>query len=403
MLVSAVTIAAWSCAGAIPSDNRPSQASVPASGRLDASDLLSVRLITSHPTQSLPIIRLGTSDELTLQFEMETDVGRPWSIRFLPATIDWEPSYEPEPETLPAPDELFDYDTSNTNDFPYVHYEYTFPNQRVSFSRSGNYLMEVFDGRSGQTLFDRGFYITDDDIRVALDSNSWALITDQPDELLPEARIDVPNDPWVPAGEVEVRFLKNGWTNPVLASGQPKIEGATYIYTPAEPFPFTRTVFGVDLSDPTQIHQRDDITIPATLDLFPDDYRFFREQYQLSSPVPRLSFSPYDPNQEYVQARFYLAKAPSGDAPHLTGSFNNWLIEPKYRMKWDAREGGYMLDLLLKNEEHFYAYYWDGEGLGPVSKFEGPNEVHFTALVYAKDTRYPTHRLWAVTSESISD
>ena len=108
----------------------------------------------------------------------------------------------------------------------------------------------------------------------------------------------------------------------------------------------------------------------------------------------------------YLHVQFSLINAPGpgGGRPYLVGSFTDWLIDPRYQMQWDESSRVYFLDLLIKEEEIFYAYYWDDPGLLPSeSKFQGPSEVSFTAFVYARDARYPTARLLAIKSDRVTE
>lgn len=373
---------------------------------LPESGLLSTHLHTTHPNLSLPVIRRGTSDLLTLEFETAGPVARSLSVAFHRATRNWERTDQPEPLPLPFPDEIVDYENSEDKDFPYVSYTYEFPNPRVNFERSGNYILEVSDSDTKEKLFERRFYVTGSDLDFVLQASSWSLITEDPDELRPEVRVDLPVDPWYSPGDCTVCFIKNGWVDEVLCAAHPQIEGPIYIYRPDTRFRPTIPVLQADLNaEGRPVLRRDDFTVPETVILFPDDPRLAAQNYSFSSPIPRNLGMSTDLSIPIVNVEFSLTDAPpkSGEGgPYLVGSFSDWVIEPRYQMQWDDANGVYYLNLLLKKEQIYYAYLWeDASRIPSGGKFEGPGEVSFTAFIYVRDSRYPTERLLGVKSTQI--
>lgn len=404
--LAAMGVAFWvaACASGGGSSRTATNASPPPPPAMERSDarVLAIHLSSDQPSQVIPVIRRETTDRLLLSFDIAGDGRQFYTARFRPADHDWRVSHANEQGVLPPPDEITDYQTSADLDFPYVQYTYEFPNSRVEFYRSGNFVLEVVDDR-GRILFARHFFVSDDLLEVTIGARSSSLITDRPDELIPEARVPLPNDPWFSPNDCSVSFFKNGWTDETFRSGIARIEGDDYIFEASDPFRLTVPVFSTDLTGNTGIHRRDPITVPETVTLLPDDMRFWGDDYRFSSPLPRRAGSPV-PETRYVLTHFIVQDGPRDDAPFLVGTFNDWEASPAYQLAWRPEDATYEIVLPLREEPIFYTYAWrEPDAVRPQSKFAGPESVVFTAVVYAKDARYPTDRVLAVRSQTLPE
>ena len=408
LATAVVSLGVWSCAsggggasgGAAPgrTEDRPA----PVTYVESEARVLAVHLASNRPTQAIPVIRRDTDDRLQLSFDVAGDRREFYTAHFHPATQNWQVTDTVEEGILPPPDDITDYQTSTDLDFPYVQYRYEFPNPRIDFYRSGHFVLQVLND-TDQILLERRFYVSDDILDVEVVARSSSLITDRPDELIPEARVVLPNDPWFSPSDCSVRFIKNGWTDQFFQVGISRVEGDAYVFEAPRAFRLTVPVFNADLRGITGIHHRDEITVPVTISLLPDDMRFWGDDYRLASPLPRQIALP-NPSIRYVRTRFFVRNGPRGDAPYLVGSFNDWEISKGYQLEWNQPDNSYEIELPLREEKFFYTYAWrNPDAVRPQSKFEGPEEVVFTAILYAKDQRYPTDRILAVKSQTLPD
>ncbi len=375
----------------------------PAGVRLGPEAVLEVKLLSTHPTESLPVVRRNSDYVLSLTFEVPGDRSEFYSVRFLPADREWNVSTAPEEGILPAPDEITDYVHSSDLDFPYIQYKYEFPNSRVEFYRSGNFILEVLD-IDRRVLFDRRFFVTDNEVEFNIATKSTSLITDRPDELIPEAGVAIPTEPWFGTEDVSVCFMKNGWMDEILCSEIVRVEGSRYIFEAPRKFRRTIPVQFVNLAATGGVRRRDDITIPVSVSLFVDDLRFWGDDHQWSSPVPRPAAGYEDAGIRYVDTIFALRGLDQTERPILVGTFNDWDPDAGHRLKWNPSEGLHMLKVPLKEDEMFYSYVWDDiDNARAQSKFEGPDQVVFNVFVYAKDSRYPTERLLGIGNQVLPE
>lgn len=409
LIAVTATVGVWACASAGGGGTGGSRRPAPPPERPAASThvsadakVLSVFLASNRPSQAIPVIRRETEDRLRLSFDVAGDGRNFYTAHFHPADAEWRVSTSAEEGILPPPDDITDYQSSTDLDFPYVQYRYEFPNSRVDFYRSGNFILQVLNERR-ELILERRFYVSDDLLEIDVAAKSSSLITDRPDELIPEVRVPLPNDPWFSPNDCSVSFLKNGWTDQSFRVGISRVEGDDYVFEAPHVFRLTVPVFSTDLNGTTGIHRRDEITVPVTVSLLPDDMRFWGDDYRFSTPLPRRAVPP-DPSVRYVQTEFFVRNGPRGEAPYLVGSFNDWEAGPDYQLQWNQAEGTWEIALPLREEQFFYTYSWpDPDAVRPQSKFEGPQEVVFTAIVYAKDTRYPTNRILAIKSQQLPE
>ena len=402
-LLSSVLL--WACASTPPGDSGPGAEETsrePSGGDSTggeppaAQGLLGVAFAPGH---TVPVIRMESGDVLDLSFDVARSGN--YSIRFTPATRDWAPSRDPEPHPMPRPDRILEYENFFGLDDQYVRYSYEFPNSRVSFPRSGNYLLEVYESDSGASLFSRNFAVSDDLFEITIQPSARSYV-EFPDEIRPEARVDLPRDPNFAPEDCTVCFVKNGWIDDRYCTEVFRLEGPTYVYTAHDMFRPTVPVRYLDLRSDQYVSRRFEHTVPNELILFPDDLRE-RPVYTYSTPIPRSPAVNPPELGPYVRAQFSLFNVPaSAGPPYVVGSFNDWAKRPEHRMTYDQASDTYTLDLLVEETEIYYAYLWDDQGsVIDRTQFEGPPAVAYTVLLYAKDWRYPTDRLLAVRGEQL--
>ena len=94
-----------------------------------------------------PIIRLGSSDRLVLRFDdLDADVKR-YFYTVVHCDADWRPSGLEKHEFIDGFDmeEIYDMEFSRGTIIPYTHYHLRLPNRNFGFTKTGNYVLQVFD------------------------------------------------------------------------------------------------------------------------------------------------------------------------------------------------------------------------------------------------------------------
>ena len=142
--------------------------------------IASVKLIAGDDQLADPVGVLGEAlfhisfDDLNLD-------TRHLKFTFLHCTHDWQPSQLNPIEYIDGfmEDDITQYDHSFNTIEPYIHYEATFPNENISFSKSGNYILYVYDDTPENPILTRRFMVLESlpakvlcDVHPAFDVNN---------------------------------------------------------------------------------------------------------------------------------------------------------------------------------------------------------------------------------------
>ncbi|MEM9664698.1 MAG: type IX secretion system plug protein domain-containing protein, partial [Bacteroidota bacterium] len=308
-------------------------------------------------------------------------------------------------------DDVLDYQISRGTDVPYVHYTYTFPNETIDFVLSGNYVLRVTEqGDETAVLFEVPFFVADQATGLSFATEPVMV----PGSAYPfQQPVAVFQPPTALEGDVfnfttcfvqNARYEQARCTERPLVTQQPRLR---FFLQPEVAFEPQPADFFLDLS---QLRPGGDLMAtdlsasPMTAELEPD---FARLGADLGTPrlnrqtVTQGALNGGEPQLagEYVMTRF--GYVPPDERPYrgdvfLLGSFNQWRYDPAYRMDWNAEEGRYELDVLLKQGLYEYQYATpedtDTALRGPLPR---RNDL-YTALVYYRDLQFNTDRLISV-------
>ena len=110
-------------------------------------DIISMKVENKHKRFALPIITLNSSEQLVLSFDDESDQTKYFKYTYIHCTYDWKPTpnfNKMDYMNTFMEGDIFNYQTSvNTVQF-YTNYSVDFPNEQVSISKSGNYILYVY-------------------------------------------------------------------------------------------------------------------------------------------------------------------------------------------------------------------------------------------------------------------
>ncbi len=119
---------------------------------------------------NLPVITLGTSQKLRLEFDDWAAVFKTYAYEIVYCNADWTPSELPAQQYIQGftNDFINDYAFSFNTYVPYIHYRVEFPNDYTTFLKSGNYLL-IVKGDDNKPVITKRFYVQENKF-VALDS-----------------------------------------------------------------------------------------------------------------------------------------------------------------------------------------------------------------------------------------
>jgi hypothetical protein len=125
-------------------------------------DLASIRLAPATAPMGYPIITLGSSEQLMLNFDdLSSNDNRYLKYTVIHCTHDWKPSDLTPFDYIDGyiEDELTEHSYSFNTVQSYVHFKLLFPNNMLNITKSGNYLLFVYDDTPDNPILTRRFMV----------------------------------------------------------------------------------------------------------------------------------------------------------------------------------------------------------------------------------------------------
>ncbi len=116
-----------------------------------------------------PVIELGSGEQLEMHWDLLDDERTNYQYKFIHCTKDWEKSPLNEMEYLEGfNDNYVEYAENSFNaQQNYTHYAIMFPNDLVSFKKSGNYIAVIYpENNEDFPVITRKFYVTENTFKV---------------------------------------------------------------------------------------------------------------------------------------------------------------------------------------------------------------------------------------------
>lgn len=329
-----------------------------------ASYIKSIQFHKSGSPQAPPILRLGTSETLSLSFDALKSEGQQFRMEVSHRDPDWSESILP-PE-LVVRGIRSAYITggirSRFRDVSYYHYSTRFPVQSFEFLVSGNYLLHVYDDLTNQEVFSLPFFIHENEGRIS--STAEVVFNNNRSRRAEEQLFTTYNYPsfvQFPQFDLSFRFAQNKlWGNtkePDIFDAS--VEGEVEFHLSRDQMYKADFEFNtVDLNE-LRNHNR-------FLDFNPssDPQKVvLREDVQnfAAAPIPvrqsRFGSVNNDRSSRYISTDFSLIPRRTLDPStniYLTGDFNQWQIQSSFKLEYDEASGQWKVNALIK--QGFYAY-----------------------------------------------
>lgn len=372
-----------------------------------------VQLYRGTDERSLPVVSLE-GGQLTLEFDLMNEQGRPLSVYFIHADRQWRRDLSPN-QVLESyqNDRIFDYRSSQGTTVPYTHYTYRFPNDDIRFRVSGNFIVRVTKrGQRDSVLFEQPFFVTDEAGQLQVGAEGIAVAGQRQRSVRPVARYSPPTalrgDPFGYA----VCFVQDGRLpdarcrdRPTLAR-QPEL---SFELDRDRAFAPTTANYTLDLGDlrsTNSIERLDRTSVPFEALLAPD-YADFSGQ-DLGAPLngqivvrdavdgranPEVA-------AEYVETTF--AFVPPTNRPltgevSVAGSFSGMDPARGTTMEWVPGRARYEGTVLLKQGRYEYFYSGTDPQLQESIRRSQPlTRSTYTTFVYYRDPSLGTDRLLRV-------
>ncbi len=118
---------------------------------------------------SYPIIKLNSNEKLVVNFDLLADRPESYYYTFIHCDKDWKKSDIFQNDYLQGYSEnpVEDYPNSFNTTVSYIHFRFSFPNDRVSISLSGNYILIIYPaGKPDDPAITQRFVVTENAAEV---------------------------------------------------------------------------------------------------------------------------------------------------------------------------------------------------------------------------------------------
>ncbi|MGY3213347.1 type IX secretion system plug protein [Mucilaginibacter sp. HD30] len=363
----------------------------------------SVELYNTSKVGSFPVINLNTPEQLLLAFDDLRGGFHNYYYTIEHCDNKWNSSGLSIGFYLQSyqDDRIIDYLYSTNTMRKYTHYELKFPNENIKPKISGNYVLKVYeDGDQNKMILTRRLYVLGSRVGVAADVVTPNLV--QLRQTGQKVNVQVNYGGLVvqnPNSDMRLVVMQNERSETAQTNIAPTyVRNGQLIYNDISINNFagrnefrrfdTRTLklnsqrIGriyrdtaysvVLLTEPLRNN-------PDYLFEFDNDGRFFILN-QDGNDARR------DADYTYVYFSLAPGNLPSQGAVHLIGQFNNYRIDERSKLEFDAGAGRYIGKQLLKQGVYDYEYTWvDNAGKADDVPIEGSHfetENEYQVLVY---------------------
>lgn len=339
----------------------------------------------------VPILTLGESDQLNVNFDLiDYDVHYlRYSIKHCNA--DWQPSQLIESEYVSGfnQSDITDYAQSEGTFTHYFNYNFTLPNEDMQILKSGNYLLSVYEQDNPENvLFQTRFYVCEHTVNVAVETTSRTDI--DYNNAHQQVSFEVSYKPGAiktPYEELTAIVTQNSRTDNAVQVNRPMMVGGnkvTYDHIPS-------LIFNAGNE-----YRRMETVNVNSLNMGVSKIEYFEPYYHatVATDMPRAKTQYlYDQTQygrftirnaeatdsrtqaDYIITHFTLAPdeiLPKGKI-HIQGEFTQGLPSSATLMHYEPESGSYTCDLMLKQGHYNYQYLFvpDGTETGQTSYIEG--------------------------------
>lgn len=335
-----------------------------------------IRLFKKGQQMTYPVIQLGTEDAAELHFDDLDATIKQYNYTFQLCNADWQPValslYDYIKGFLQA--RLTQYRASSVAKTKYIHYQASLPNSSCMPTQAGNYLLKVFlNGDTSKLAFTKRLLIINNIVPVALQIqqpfNSQFFLTHQKAQFtLDKGKLNVLN----PQQQIKVVVLQNfRWDNVVSGIVPVFMRNNLYEYNGEVDclFPAGKEYRWADIRSYRFLSERLDSinrnTKPANLYLKPD-YERTRERFVMMADSDGFfEISCTDASNPWWQgdyAHVHFTYVPAGNQPYpdknvfIAGQMTNYALDETAKMEYNAEQGIYEKDILLKQGYYSYTY-----------------------------------------------
>ncbi len=374
-----------------------------------SSTIQSIKLFKKGDQVIFPVIRLGNVEQFEMHFDDLQNSPKNYFYTYILCNADWSRTNLSQMDYVKGytQNRINQYRASSATFTRYFHYTAMLPDKNCMPSRSGNYLLLVFqNGDTSKVIFSRRFLVVDEKATVAAEARQPFNQNFFQSHQKIVTKVDIRAlDVYNPAQQLKVVVMQNHRWDMVQEGSNPTfIRGKIYEYSAEDRFVFEAGKEWRWLDLRSLRLQSDRVASvnynPSSYDVFvrPDTVRssmryiyyndlngrYFIENMENVNPWwqsdyanVHFTFLPDDPGM-YKNQRIYVY-----------GELTNFELRKDFAMEWNENLNVFEKTLLLKNGYYSYIYVTQSinnpKELPRVMLTEGSNweaENQYSIMVY---------------------
>ena len=360
---------------------------------------------------SYPLIKNNSDEKLILHFDVLGNQIETYYYTFIHCTKDWEKSDIFSNDYIDGfpENQIEEFKPSFNTTVNYIHFKLTFPNDRIRFKLSGNYILLVYPvNEPDKPILTRRFIVTENAVMITPDAHRPRMtaennLSQQIDFTVNYSGLTI-NDP---SRNIYAFILQNGlWTNS-RKNLKPDFNGNNELkYNSLS----DKNIFAggneYRYFDIKSIRYKSEFV--NRIDFAISNYNVFL------LPSENREFKPYFYWQDF-NGKYYIAiqegKEPETDADYVyvyftlpakyiagggnmyvSGALSDWRLNKDNLMVYNYEKAQYEFTMLLKQGWYNYEYVFqkDGDTGNVPTKFEGSHyetENDYLILIYYRNPR----------------
>ncbi len=347
-------------------------ADISMSNRIYDEDILSMKMEKQNARFALPVIMLHSEDKLIFKFDDKTDEPKYMRYTFIHCTYDWKPTTglnKNEYMGMFEDMEIREFQTSiNTIQF-YTSYTITFPNEDMYVTKSGNYVLYIYDEDSNEPILTHRFCVSENLVDISLSQSRANEISKKMTHQ--QLELTIKNDNFrllSPGRYLKTIICQNGrHDNAVLLTQPDNILGNTIIYNRPDAILYEGgaefRIFNIRTLRTTLEHVlRHERVADVNYTHLYMDASNAHTAYQSDYDINGCYFVCSDDGDsiysaDYTNVHFYLnANKPENMDLYVYGELTDWELLPQAKMTYNNYKQVWETSLYLKSGYYNYTY-----------------------------------------------